>query len=184
MNKEELRILYLKKRKTLANVSSLSEELCDAFFLKVDLAKVYVVHVFLPIKNKYEVDTWPIVKRLWKEYPHIKVVVPVTDFSTHSMLSVEINSESVIIENSYGIPEPPVEEVFDNKLIDLVITPLLVSDMSGYRVGYGAGFYDRFFSQNCRRDVIKIGLSFFKPVIKISNVDKFDVPLDRCIYLD
>ncbi|MGY8855544.1 MAG: 5-formyltetrahydrofolate cyclo-ligase [Burkholderiales bacterium] len=36
----------------------------------------------------------------------------------------------------------------ENDNIDLVITPLLAFDTKGYRVGYGKGFYDRFFYFN------------------------------------
>ncbi len=184
MSKEELRKFYLERRELLTGIQDLSKELCNLFFLNVDLSKVKMVHLFLPIRNKKEIDTWYILKRLWSEYPHIKTVVPVADFTKRIMKSVEVNKDTEIIENKYGIPEPSLIDVIDDKQIDLVITPLLISDTAGFRVGYGAGFYDRFFSENCRREVVKVGLSFFSPIAEISDVNKFDVPLDQCVYLD
>ena len=71
-------------------------------------------------------------------------------------------------------------ELIDEKEIDLVLVPLLCFDKKGFRVGYGKGFYDRFLSK-CRSDVLKIGLSYFKPVEKIEDVRDFDVALDYCI---
>jgi 5-formyltetrahydrofolate cyclo-ligase len=184
MTKQELRKIYIQKREDLENITFLSQQLCDIFFLKIDLSKIKVIHLYLPIKNKREVDTWHIAKRLWKEYPHITTVLPVSDFSTNTMLSVEVTKNTELIENSHGIPEPYSREGIDNKLIDLVLTPLLIFDKKGFRVGYGKGFYDRFFSDQCKKEVQKIGLSFFKPIENIENIDQHDVPLDTCIYLD
>ena len=184
MTKKDLRKIYTEKRKALKNTPFLSQQICDTFFLKTDLSNVKIIHLFLPIKNKKEIDTWLIIKHLWGKFPHIKIVVPVSDFSTNTMLSVEITKNSELIENKYGILEPTSRDSIDDKLIDLVLTPLLVSDRKGFRVGYGKGFYDRFFSNQCKKEVKKIGLSFFQPIKSIEDVDKYDVALDACIYLD
>jgi 5-formyltetrahydrofolate cyclo-ligase len=57
---------------------------------------------------------------------------------------------------------------------------MLICDTKGYRVGYGKGFYDRYLA-HCRKDVVKIGFSYFDPVEKITDTDQFDVPLTYCI---
>jgi len=62
---------------------------------------------------------------------------------------------------------------------DLVILPLLAYDYQGNRVGYGKGYYDRFLAQI--PNIPKIGLSFFKPVEQISDIQIWDVTLDYCI---
>ena len=66
------------------------------------------------------------------------------------------------------------------KDLDLVFIPLLISDEQNYRIGYGKGFYDRFLA-NCRKDILKIGLNFFKPISIIDDINKFDIPLDLVI---
>ena len=58
--------------------------------------------------------------------------------------------------------------------------PLLVFDKSGHRVGYGEGYYDRFMS-DIKNDVIKVGLSLFEPVDKISDINQKDIPLNYVI---
>ncbi|RYZ27704.1 MAG: 5-formyltetrahydrofolate cyclo-ligase, partial [Chitinophagaceae bacterium] len=68
----------------------------------------------------------------------------------------------------------------DPKEIDLVVVPLLTFDKKGYRVGYGKGFYDRFLHQ-CKKDCIKIGLSYFDPIEAVDDANEFDVTLDFCI---
>ena len=47
-------------------------------------------------------------------------------------------------------------------------------------VGYGKGFYDRFLKQ-CKKDVVKIGLSLFEAEEEIEDVFENDIPLDYCI---
>jgi 5-formyltetrahydrofolate cyclo-ligase len=61
-----------------------------------------------------------------------------------------------------------------------VLVPLLAFDESGYRVGYGKGFYDRFLQQ-CRKDVLTVGFSYFDAIDKIEDTHQFDVPLNYCI---
>ena len=53
--------------------------------------------------------------------------------------------------SALGIREP-VGEKYDGE-IDVVITPLLAVDTQGNRLGYGGGYYDRFFDKypNARR---------------------------------
>ena len=66
------------------------------------------------------------------------------------------------------------------KNYDFVITPLLYADQFGNRVGYGKGFYDRFFSE-INRNAVKIGVSFFPPNEEIDDVSDFDVPLNYLV---
>ncbi|MBQ3642051.1 5-formyltetrahydrofolate cyclo-ligase [bacterium] len=46
--------------------------------------------------------------------------------------------------NKYGILEPTCKEIDDFSIIDLIIIPALCVDRTGYRIGYGKGYYDRF----------------------------------------
>ena len=63
--------------------------------------------------------------------------------------------------DNYGIRVPVTDE--NNYIpadeIDLVIAPLLGFDREKYRIGYGAGFYDRFI-ERLRPDCPVIGVAF------------------------
>ena len=111
----------------------------------------------------------------------IKIVVSKSDFTNNTLTHFYLEKDTEIEVNTYGIPEPKNAEQVLETAIDLVFVPLLISDELGYRVGYGKGFYDRFLS-DCRKDVKKIGLNFFKPISNISDVNAFDVALDEVIY--
>jgi len=50
------------------------------------------------------------------------------------------------------------------------------------RLGYGGGFYDRYFEKNSnRKKIVKIGLAFSFQKIKKLPINKFDKKLDRVI---
>ena len=59
----------------------------------------------------------------------------------------------------------------------MVIVPLLVCDIKGNRVGFGKGFYDRFF-KSIPDSVKKVGVSYFLPIRDYIEVDDWDIALD------
>lgn len=141
----------------------------------------HYVHVFLPIKENKEVDTFEILTYFKTNYPHLKIVIPRAQFSNSSITNVLFDYENtILIKNKYRIPEPLYGEIVPVNLIDAVIIPLLCFDVFGHRIGYGAGFYDRFL-RDCKADVLKIGLSFFPPEAKIMDTHEFDIKLTHCI---
>jgi 5-formyltetrahydrofolate cyclo-ligase len=62
----------------------------------------------------------------------------------------------------------------------VVFVPLLAFDEVGNRVGYGKGFYDKFLG-NCKKEVIKIGLSFYEAEPEIIDIYTNDIRLNYCI---
>lgn len=56
-----------------------------------------------------------------------------------------ITKESILLPGAYGIPEPGEDcPLAEKKEIDLVLVPNLCCDKSGFRLGHGGGYYDRF----------------------------------------
>jgi 5-formyltetrahydrofolate cyclo-ligase len=51
---------------------------------------------------------------------------------------------SAIVKHRFGILEPPADAPeFDPGLVDVALVPGLAFDVTGVRLGYGAGYYDR-----------------------------------------
>ena len=182
MNKKELRSHFLERRKEIdldiAHRKSIG--IANTFFEQVVLSGEETIHTFLPILKNNEVDTWLIINRLKTKYPEITIVAPRTDFKTNSMTHYVIDKETEIKLNKFGIPEPQNGQIIEENQIDVVLTPLLVVDKQNYRVGYGGGFYDRFFKK-CKKETLKIGLGFFEPIQEISDINDLDVKLDLYI---
>lgn len=183
MNKKELRTSVLLKRQhyTEEECDLWSRRIAEQFFTNpiFDLSKVRYLHLFLPIRHKNEVDTFPILHKLLEEYPSIHVVLSVSDFEACTMSHFIYTKNTALKKNNYGIPEPATGEPVDSSLLDIVLVPLVVADKQGNRIGYGKGFYDRFLI-SCRPDCKKTGLSFEAPVEQILP-EEFDIPLDFCI---
>jgi 5-formyltetrahydrofolate cyclo-ligase len=140
--------------------------------------KPKVVHCYLPISNKLEINTELIFNFCWKN--NIKTVVPISDFKNNTMTSALYNNETELEINQYRIPEPKNPEIIINKEIDFIVTPLLAFDKTGQRVGFGKGFYDRFFIE-CKTNAKKVGISLFEPIDQIEDLNQYDIPLDHSI---
>lgn len=152
----------------------------ERFFANFVLENVEVLHLFLSIAEKGEIDTSPFFDEVWREFADIKTVVPRVDFERDILEHLEIDAGSQLKVNHWGISEPVGDELISEKEFDLVLVPLLCFDERGFRVGYGKGFYDKFLSL-CRADCLKVGVSFFEPIAEISDVNEFDVKLDFCV---
>lgn len=185
MLKFELRKIYLDKNKSLSpgEKSEKNRQIADNFFRNFDLSRIRFLHCFLPIERFNEIDTGIIFGRIWRDFPEIETLVPRVNFQANEIENLRFTSETELVQNSWQINEPAHDELVETEKIDLVLVPLLCFDERGYRVGYGKGFYDRFLSK-CRKDCLKIGLSYFSPVEKIEDVHQFDVKLDFCVTPD
>jgi 5-formyltetrahydrofolate cyclo-ligase len=91
-----------------------------------------------------------------------------------------MDQDSAMQPNRWGISEPIGGLTIDPIEIDVVLVPLLAFDMTGNRVGYGKGFYDKFLPR-CKPGCRRIGVSFFEPVNKISDTDAFDQRLTAAL---
>lgn len=182
MTKQQLRSIFQERRKALssAEVRMLSGKIADHFFSSTDLTSVSILHTFLPIRKKNEPDTWIIVQRLRMDFPDIAIAVPLMNSNTGELEHFLLDKTGDVAENAFGIPEPRDAKPIASTNIDLVLTPLLAFDRLGNRVGYGRGFYDRFFQQ-CRPDAVRIGISLFEAADAIDDVNANDVRLHRCI---
>lgn len=150
-------------------------------FKLIDLSEIRTIHLFLPIQDKREVNTWLIVKWLQSEHAHIRLVVPRFMGSFTELSHIELLPGSEILLNKWGIPEPVSGDLIAPSEIDLCLVPLLGIDARGHRLGYGGGFYDRFLAA-CRHDITTIGLSLFEPLDEQIETDQFDIPLKACIF--
>lgn len=181
MTKQQLRKQFIAKRQQLSVVEydALNRQVLLGF-QEMDLTGVHCIHLFLPIRERKEPDTFLIRDWLKQHWPNIKIVFPRADFDTHTMQSFADDDALQLAVNAFGIPEPITGNEVPADEVDLMIVPLLAFDRKGYRVGYGKGFYDRFMAQ-CKPGTQFIGLSFFEPVEAIDDLDGYDIRMHACI---
>lgn len=180
MKKAELRKIYKQKRQELSfdAIQKLQENIYQQIY-ELDVSNIKTIHIFLTLAKFKEIDTKPIIDYFRSK--NIKIVVSKSDFKNNTLTHFYLEKDSIIELNKYGIPEPKNAKQVSEQDLDVVFVPLLISDKQNYRVGYGKGFYDRFLS-TCRKDCKKIGLNFFKPIVKIDDYNEFDVALDLVLY--
>jgi len=178
MLKTEIRKQAQRDRLLLndATYQALNKSLLEQF-KTLDFGQIKTLHIFLPIAEKKEPDTFLLIEWLTKNHPKIKIIVPRADFETALMTNHEYLGIDDLKKNLYNILEPQKGNLHTGA-VDLVLVPLLAFDKQGYRVGYGKGFYDRFLEG---LNAQKIGLSLYPVIEKIDDVNEHDIRLDFCI---
>ncbi len=178
MLKKELRKNYLQKRELIStqDLEDLSLKIANNL-LELSIWSYDYYHIYLPISSKKEIETSYILSILQGKDKN--VIVPKITSDTN-LTNILLTDNTKLKVNNWGVPEP-VEgiEIKEGK-IQVVFIPLLTFDLNGNRVGYGKGFYDSFLAK-CSTNVVKIGLSLFEAEKEISDVNKFDIPLNYCV---
>ena len=82
--------------------------------------------------------------------------------------------------NKFGIKEPCKNSIENVEIIDMIIIPALCADKSGYRIGYGKGYYDRFL-KSLKHNPIKVILEYDELVYNSVYPDEYDEKADYII---
>ncbi|ADG41522.1 MULTISPECIES: 5-formyltetrahydrofolate cyclo-ligase [Leuconostoc] len=140
---QDKQIIRDNQKKRLAQYMGVDRKTEEAalhhlLFRSVQWQNAQVVAVVLSTPT--ELNTQPIIQRAWLE--NKRTVVP--KIIDKHMFFVEITEQSEFYLGPMSIREPLSSEIFDTDAIDLVIVPGLAFSMDGKRLGYGAGYYDRF----------------------------------------
>ena len=178
MLKDTLRLHFAEQRNSLPPETREQKSLAIANrCLQLPIWKHQYYHLFLSIPDKNEVDTSFLLTILQGKDKDIVVPKVGRGGKLHHFL---LTDATVFKTSNWGIPEPVSGVQIAPDQLDVVFLPLLAFDLGGYRVGYGGGFYDRFLAQ-CREEVLKVGLSYFDPVEKISDLHSGDMRMDYCV---
>ncbi len=176
MLKEDIRTTYKEKRAQMSDDErkELSAKILELTLEHFDL-EGKKISLFLPIERHREILTWDLLKE-----KNSRFYLPIVKTGGR-LVHICYESEGQIEVSDFGIPEPIYGTVGAPTEFDLVIVPLLAIDKKGHRVGYGAGFYDKFLKE-CREDCKFVGLSFFDPIENIGDMVESDIPLHYCVH--
>ncbi len=109
----------------------------------------------------------------------LMVSIPVCIPETKELVAARIFSLDELSAGHYGILEPRPEKIriTDSSTLDIVFTPGAAFDRQGNRIGYGAGYYDKFFKR-MGKEVLKVALAYSLQVVDFVPSDAYDIPVD------
>lgn len=179
MLKIDARKQLLERRKSLTEVDCLKmDDMLLIQLQKLDWSTTFCLGNFYPMEHQAEPNSLLLAKYLKHIIPGLLVAYPITNKNDFGMdFFVETDSLNV---NEWGIHEPMPTQLIVPEQMDTILVPLLGFDMQGQRIGFGKGFYDRYFAR-CAKNLRRIGISYFEPLPFIQDTHQFDVPLTQCI---
>lgn len=179
--KNELRAYYRNIRREMSDKEN-KDRLIFSMFSKSEYFRKFD-NFFVYVSGEIEVDTIELISFLLKH--NKSVAVPLCDTDKCTMEFYSISSFDDLESGAYGIYEPKKECLkitADENTVCIV--PGLAFDKSGFRIGFGKGYYDRFLSEFKGESV---GLCYDECFSDILIKDKFDmcvsaVITETCIY--
>jgi 5-formyltetrahydrofolate cyclo-ligase len=140
--KVELRKLMRARRSSTPaeTCALLSEKIVARVAACAPFARATKVGLFWPMLERHEVDVRP----LFEIAHHAKKAVFFPFFEAPGEMTLRSATPETLTPRGNGFAEPPEGSPAvqtDSGLV--IVVPALAVDLSGHRIGYGAGFYDR-----------------------------------------
>ena len=181
-HKIEIRQKYLARREAIAPDvrSGRDEKICRNILSSAVYRFADILLMYYPVRG--EVNVLPVAQTAVAAGK--RVAYPSCNAEDHSMVFYFVASEEEDMEEgAFGLREPrtslptfcPEKEGKENVLC---IVPGVVYDKRGYRIGYGGGYYDRFFGKFRPNS---IGVIYEDFILREIPHGRFDISVDVVI---
>ena len=169
-NKNKLRKEMLKERAYMKNAESLSEIIQKKVLDLEEYKKADTIFLYAATNNEV------LTNLIFKDAIAHNKKVAFPKVIGKDMVFMKVNTIDELKEGYFSILEPVDAEVITNA--DIVITPGVAFDKNMNRVGYGKGFYDRYFNDN---PSLFIAIAYSYQVVDKIDSDKFDIKMDMIV---
>lgn len=181
-DKKQIRMQALSARDRL--LSSVRKQCSEAIVRRVRKYVTFTdvsapVMAYMPFRS--EADITPLIASIWQAgYP---VLLPRIIPGTRRMVPCLAGSFADLRQGQWGIWEPAEHAPGWNGEISCMLVPGAAFDERGNRIGYGAGFYDRFIEQLASegKNPKRIGIAFEVQVCKQLPAEPHDIPMHMII---
>ena len=179
-SKSSLRTDFLSRRGHLTRneVLKKSEKICNNLLSHKIYRESNNIGSYSPIKK--EVETRNIHSASTRERKRVGYPISIT--GAKKLLYYCVSDLDELHAGVYGILEPP--EIDENLLpveeLNIVIIPGIAFDTSGYRLGYGGGYYDRLLSEQVFR-AITVALAFEIQIVDTLPYEPHDTRVNLVI---
>ncbi len=172
MDKAALRHEMLEKRKAIAGLrrQEAEEAILQKLTGRPEWERARTVALYYPVRGEVGL------MKLLGLKDGKRCLFPKVD--GNELRFCRVVSEQELSPGAYGIPEPGLRcpEVSETEL-DLFLVPGVAYSETGYRLGYGGGYYDRVLS---RKGIwqMAVGVAFSCQVVSELPVDSWDMKVD------
>ena len=170
--KEALRKFLINRRSELGPSIDFQSNILNN--IKPLIEEIENEYIGTYISFRDELDTKKLNQYLLER--ELNLALPAIDFQTKEINFFMYDKNTELIENKFSILEPKNKDkvVFPK----IILIPLLGYSKSGFRLGYGGGYYDKYLSKNGIGDVKKIGIAFSFQEVEEIPVEDHDERLD------
>jgi len=144
MDKKTFRKICIKRAKRHKNINAYKHDklVNDSLYQYIKKEKTKRIMLYVPLD--IEINISALILRLRKEKKTL--LVPFMEGESFSLVKYKLP----LSKKQFGVKEPKNTNKYKHK-IDLAIVPIIGTDYTLRRVGFGKGFYDRFFEKNHKR---------------------------------
>lgn len=175
--KDDIRHEYIEKRKLITPDEKVQRDtkICTLAQSLVSFRYAEVILMYAPTPR--EIDIMPLISAAIAKGK--QVAFPKCNTENRTMNYHFITNEDDLTVQSYNIREPneslPIYNPKSDQRSAVCLVPALVYDRSGYRLGYGKGYYDRYLSDfaGC-----KIGVVYSDFILQSVPRGRFDLNVD------
>lgn len=178
-SKKEMRQAYIARLQQLDLNTRLKEEQRLASRLYDQPEWFNAITIGITLSQSFEINTAPII--LHARHKGQRVVVPRT-LAHRRMEFVILTEDTKFVESHFGVLEPTNGQILKPDEIDLMVVPGVAFTLSGKRLGFGGGYYDRYLA-NFHGPKLALALNTQIADEDEWQSDEFDIPVDKVINL-
>lgn len=173
--KDKLRAWIKEQRKGLdrETESRWNETICEKLLNLEEISSSFCIYAYLSLCH--EAGTFELIASLLKQGK----LVAVPRICGEDMEFYSIFGTADLTEGPMGIPEPKPHCLKIKDPLAPVIVPGLAFDRKGNRIGYGKGYYDRFFEREPLH--FKLAIAYEFQVFDQISAEAHDKPVDRIL---
>ncbi len=178
--KEDIRRSLLKRRRSLLEkeLKRVSHEINARLANEIQNRDLKRILVYQSIDNEPSIKET--IELAWQK--DIEVYIPKV-ISKERIIINRLMKNSSYSKNKFGIKESNDSDIVELNEIDLAVLPLVGIDIDGFRLGYGGGYYDRFFNQGSELSgkPFIIGAGYAFQILEVSFAEGHDLKCDLVI---
>ena len=171
LKKDDQRKISAKKREALSFKNNIASQILPNHLKDlINFDNYKIIASYISIKS--EISTHFLNEFIL--YNNKTLCLPVIKKNSETLIFRKYDLKTKLIPGKFGILEP--NKINKELLPEIILTPCLAFDKSGFRLGYGGGYYDKTFAylRNKKHKFITIAVAFDAQKVNEVMHENFD----------